>query len=335
MHARVEDSLGICELCPRRCKLQEGATGACRVRTMIGGRIIPKNYGAITSMAIDPIEKKPLYHFMPGSGVLSVGTFGCNLSCRYCQNWEISQRHAESRFFTPDQLADLAESMREQSVGVAYTYSEPFVWYEFVYDCAKLVHEIGLSNILVTNGYINPEPLAGILPYVDAINVDLKGYDDEYYRKVCGGTLAPVISTIRAVYESGCHLELTTLVVPGYNDSPEEMEQLASWVASLSPEIPLHISRYFPSYRMNEPPTPMATMEKCVEVAKRRLNYVYVGNASIPGGSDTVCPNCGELLIERRGFACVTVRLEGVSCPKCGHKIPVRLAGGESAGNKY
>jgi pyruvate formate lyase activating enzyme len=174
---------------------------------MAGGRIISENYGAVTSLAIDPVEKKPLYHYMPGSGVLSVGTFGCNLSCVFCQNWEISQRPARFRSFTPEELTNLAESVREQSVGIAYTYSEPFVWYEFVFDCARLVREIGLSNILVTNGYINPEPLEDILPYIDAMNIDLKGYDDEYYRKVCGGTLEPVISTIGTVYESGCHLQ--------------------------------------------------------------------------------------------------------------------------------
>ncbi len=328
MHVRIEDSLGICELCPRRCKLREGARGACRARVMAGGRIISENYGAVTSLAIDPIEKKPLYHYMAGSGVLSAGTFGCNLSCRFCQNWEISQRPARFRLFAPEELANLAESVREQSVGIAYTYSEPFVWYEFVHDCARLVHASGLSNILVTNGYINPEPLADILPYIDAMNIDLKGYDDEYYRRVCGGTLEPVLSTIRTVHESACHLELTTLVVTGQNDSPDKMGELASWVASLSPEIPLHVSRYFPGYRMSDPRTPLATMEKCVEAAKEHLDYVYVGNASIPGGSDTTCPECGELLIERPRFGRVVLRLkeDEALCPECGHRIPVRLA---------
>jgi pyruvate formate lyase activating enzyme len=193
---------------------------------MSGGRIIPRTYGAVTSMSIDPIEKKPLYHFMPGAGILSVGTYGCNLSCKFCQNWEISQREAGHRQLTPEELARLAESTRGQSVGVAYTYSEPLVWYEFVHDCVGLIHERGLVNVLVTNGYINREPFGELLPYIDAVNIDLKAFSSEFYKSVCGGDLEPVLRSIRQAYESGCHVELTTLVVPGLNDSGEEMDSL-------------------------------------------------------------------------------------------------------------
>jgi pyruvate formate lyase activating enzyme len=278
-------------------------------------------------MSIDPIEKKPLYHFMPGAGILSVGTYGCNLSCKFCQNWEISQREAGHRQLTPEELARLAESTRGQSVGVAYTYSEPLVWYEFVYDCARLIHERGLVNVLVTNGYISPEPFRELLPHIDAVNIDLKAFSSEFYRSVCGGDLEPVLCSIRQAYESGRHVELTTLVVPGLNDSREEMDSLASWIAGLSPDIPLHVSRYFPSYRMTAPPTPMPTLQACVEAAHARLRYVYVGNATVPGGSDTVCPSCGTTVIRRHGYDRVEVLLSGSSCPECGAGIPVRLRG--------
>lgn len=327
MYTRTEEGRGICELCPRGCRLREGAAGACRARAMSGGRIIPRTYGAVTSMSIDPIEKKPLYHFMPGAGILSVGTYGCNLSCKFCQNWEISQREAGHRQLTPEELARLAESTRGQSVGVAYTYSEPLVWYEFVHDCVGLIHERGLVNVLVTNGYINREPFGELLPYIDAVNIDLKAFSSEFYKSVCGGDLEPVLRSIRQAYESGCHVELTTLVVPGLNDSGEEMDSLATWIAALSPDIPLHVSRYFPSYRMTAPPTPMPALQACVEAARTRLHYVYVGNATVPGGSDTVCPSCGTTVIRRHGYDRVEVLLSGSSCPECGAGIPVRLRG--------
>ena len=327
MYARAEEGRGICELCPRGCKLREGAVGACRSRAMSGGRIVPRTYGAVTSMSIDPIEKKPLYHFMPGAGILSVGTYGCNLSCKFCQNWEISQREAGHRQLTPEELARLAESTRGQSVGVAYTYSEPLVWYEFVHDCVGLIHERGLVNVLVTNGYINREPFGELLPYIDAVNIDLKAFSSEFYKSVCGGDLEPVLRSIRQAYESGCHVELTTLVVPSLNDSGEEMDSLATWIAALSPDIPLHVSRYFPSYRMTAPPTPMPALQACVEAARTRLHYVYVGNATVPGGSDTVCPSCGTTVIRRHGYDRVEVLLSGSSCPECGAGIPVRLRG--------
>jgi len=278
-------------------------------------------------MSIDPIEKKPLYHFMPGAGILSVGTYGCNLSCKFCQNWEISQREAGHRQLTPEELARLAESTRGQSVGVAYTYSEPLVWYEFVHDCVGLIHERGLVNVLVTNGYINREPFGELLPYIDAVNIDLKAFSSEFYKSVCGGDLEPVLRSIRQAYESGCHVELTTLVVPSLNDSGEEMDSLATWIAALSPDIPLHVSRYFPSYRMTAPPTPMPALQACVEAARTRLHYVYVGNATVPGGSDTVCPSCGTTVIRRHGYDRVEVLLSGSSCPECGSGIPVRLRG--------
>jgi pyruvate formate lyase activating enzyme len=282
-------------------------------------------------MSIDPIEKKPLYHFMPGAGILSVGTYGCNLSCKFCQNWEISQREADHRQLTPEELARLADSVRGQSVGVAYTYSEPLVWYEFVYDSARLVRERGLVNVLVTNGYINPEPFRELLPYVDAVNIDLKAFSPEFYESVCGGDLEPVLRSIRQAYESGCHVELTTLVVPGLNDSSEEMDSLARWIAELSPDVPLHVSRYFPSYRMTAPPTPISTLQVCVDAARARLHYVYVGNATVPGGSDTVCPSCGKTVIRRHGYDRVEVLLSGATCPTCGAGIPVRLHGREPA----
>lgn len=266
------------------CALEPGQTGLCRARKNEGGEIVCENYGWITSMALDPIEKKPLYDFHPGSMVLSVGSYGCNLRCPFCQNHEISmadKKTIDTERVSPRQLADLALMWKEQkragNIGVAYTYNEPLVGWEFIRDTAKLVREYGMLNVLVTNGTASQEVLEELLPWIDAMNIDLKGFREEYYRKL-GGDLETVKTFIVRAVES-CHVELTTLIVPGENDSTEDMEAQAKWIADLSPTIPLHITRFFPRYRMRDrEATDVEQLYRLVRTAEKYLEKVYAGN---------------------------------------------------------
>lgn len=271
----------ICEVCPHHCKLAEGQTGICKGRINLNGLIIAKNYGKVTAIALDPIEKKPLYHFHPGSNILSVGSYGCNLKCPFCQNHEISMDNGEKSYsqdLSPKQLVNKALQLKEQNnIGIAYTYNEPFIGYEFVKDCSILAKENELKNVVVTNGYICNEPLIEILPYIDALNIDLKGFTEEFYENI-NGDLETVKNTIQ-IANNYCHIEVTTLIIPGENDSVEEMEKLSSWLASVNPEIPFHISRFFPNWEMSDAnATPVKTIYNLVEVAKKNLKYVYKGN---------------------------------------------------------
>ena len=271
-----------CELCFHRCALEEGQRGICRARVCRGGRILCENYGCITSLALDPIEKKPLRHFFPGSWILSAGSYGCNLRCPFCQNDSISMSDGGGlavQRAAPEILADqAAELVSRGNIGLAYTYNEPLVGYEFVRDCAGLVRERGLKNVLVTNGTLLQEPLKKLLPLIDAMNVDLKGFSEGYYRWL-GGDLETVKALIKTSVEAGCHVEVTTLAVPGENDGGEEMDAEARWLASLNPEIPLHVSRFFPRYRvLDKPPTSVETVYALAETARRHLKHVYEGN---------------------------------------------------------
>lgn len=268
-----------CLLCPHGCVLPQDGTGVCRARRNMDGRLYSLNYSRVTSVALDPIEKKPLYRFRPGSLILSAGTFGCNLKCSWCQNWTIAHTDARTMELTPAGLADLAKQYASRgSIGVAYTYNEPSIWYEFVFDTARLVREQGFVNVLVTNGFINPEPLEQLLPYIDAMNIDVKAFTEEFYGKYCKGSLSSVMDTVERAARS-CHVEVTTLVIPGLNDSPEEIERLAAWLASISPDIVLHLSRFFPCYRMNDiMPTPRQTLENARSSAMKHLEHVLLGN---------------------------------------------------------
>lgn len=229
---------------------------------------------------MDPIEKKPLYQFNPGRQILSAGSWGCNLRCAFCQNWEIAHGEPGVRRIEPDGLAALAAAQGANNIGVAYTYSEPMVWYEYMKDTAAAVKNRGLKNVLVTNGYIEPGPLSELLPLVDAMNIDLKGFRDDYYGNICGGSLAPVLRTVESATKA-CHVEVTTLIVTGLNDKPAEIDELSQWLASVNPEIPLHLSRYFPRYKMELPPTPADTLVKLRDAARKHLRFVYIGN--MPG----------------------------------------------------
>ena len=290
-----------CDLCPIGCRLREGQTGPCATRANRQGVMEPLHYGRIVSAGVDPIEKKPLYHFHPGRPILSVAAPGCNLHCLFCQNWSISQNGAaRTTEASPEDLVRTA--LAEDSVGIAFTYSEPLVWFEFVRDTAKLAREHGLKNVLVTNGFLNPEPLAELLPWIDAANIDLKSMDPVFYRKVCKAQLPPVLAAIRQFHAAGVHLELTNLIIPGHNDSEAQLAELVDFVADLDRQIPLHFSAYHPAWKMKAPATPRVTLLRAFELASRKLPWVYLGNVSTSVGRDSICDHCGSVLIDRSGY---------------------------------
>ncbi|MEA4915859.1 MAG: AmmeMemoRadiSam system radical SAM enzyme [Christensenella sp.] len=271
----------VCGICPRRCALAEGQTGFCHARVNRTGKIVCENYGRVTSLALDPIEKKPLRRFYPESNILSVGSYGCNMDCNYCQNCEIAradQNNIRWEHISPDSLITLAEAYRPQgNIGLAFTYNEPLIGYEYVLDCAKLAKPQGLRIVLVTNGMILPEPWEKLLPFVDAANIDLKAFSQEQYRALGGDFEAVKAAIIQA--HGKIHMELTTLIVPGWNDSEAEMRAECEWIASVSTAIPLHLSRFFPRHRMkNASPTPVETVLRMAKIAKEYLTYVYTGN---------------------------------------------------------
>jgi len=267
----------VCGLCPHGCRIQSGGTGLCGARKNNGGILISENYGQITSLALDPIEKKPLRKFYPGSMILSVGSYGCNMKCPYCQNHSISQGRPETKHISSEELLRIAQST-DGNIGIAFTYNEPLVSVEYILDAAPLFRAAGLKVVLVTNGMISPEPLKALLPYVDAMNIDVKAFGSEQYRKL-GGDLETVKNTVECSAAAGCHVEITTLIVPGQNDGAEDMRALAEWLARISPEIPLHISRFFPRYKNTDcNPTSINTMKELAAVAQKDLKYVYLGN---------------------------------------------------------
>ncbi len=270
-----------CRICPHHCNIEEGHTGLCRARTNRSGEIVSENYGRLTALALDPIEKKPLYHFYPGSRILSVGSYGCNLDCPFCQNCDISMvagEETESQEVTCNELVNKALALRSRgNIGIAYTYNEPLIGYEFVRDCAREAKKHGLKNVVVTNGYICGEPLEELLPCIDAFNIDLKGFTEEFYHKL-RGDLATVKHTISLAAKQ-CHIEVTTLIIPGENDSEEEMTELSGWLAGVDPNIPLHISRFFPRWRMQDrEATPVEKVFRLAQIARQNLKHVHEGN---------------------------------------------------------
>lgn len=279
----AEEARTVCPVCPRHCRLAEGETGFCRARKAEGGRVVCANYGRITSIALDPIEKKPISFFKPGCNVLSIGSYGCNMRCPFCQNASISQRGGGEVSFqtaTSAELADAALRLKkgQGNIGLAYTYNEPLIGWEFVRDCAREVRARGMDNILVSNGSAEAGMVEEIAPLIDAANIDLKGPSQEFY-DWAGGDFAAVYRTIRILHSAGCHVEVTTLVVPGHNDSDADLDSIAAFIASVSPDIPLHVTRFFPRWRMADAqPTPVATVRRLADVARRRLSRVLVGN---------------------------------------------------------
>lgn len=325
-----------CGLCPHRCRIPPGGSGRCGVRQNRDGRGAIPFYGLITAMAADPIEKKPLYHFRPGSSILSLGFAGCNLRCPFCQNWRISQGTAAAsggRRFSPAEVIDAARNGGFRQI--AYTYSEPLVHAEFLLDCMKLAREAGIANVLVSNGCVNGEPAADLLALTDAANIDLKAFSEETYSRVLGGDLSAVLSFIKAARAAGVHLEITTLLVPGLNDGAEELEKCAAFIAGLSPGIPWHLSAYHPDYRWDVPPTDSAFLIGAARRARETLSYVYAGNIAgwtdAPELYDTACPACGMTLVRRRGSRINTEGLavketeggQAYYCARCGEAAPI------------
>lgn len=304
-----------CLLCPHYCVIDEGQRGLCGVREHRDGTLFATTYCMVAAVAVDPVEKKPLYHFYPGMDILSVGATGCNFNCPFCQNWHLVEGSASLKKIEMEELVRLAETSR--SVGISYTYNEPLIQWEFVYDCARLFHKKNLKNIIVTNGYVNVEPLMELLPYLDGMNVDLKFFRDEKYRKVSRGSLEPVKRTIE-IAANNCHVEVTTLLVTGLNDGEEEVRDIVDFLYSVNPEIPFHISRYFPSYRYTAPPTEPKVLMNAYETAKTKLHHVYLGNIQVPGAADTTCPKCGIRLVKRSGHTTEIHALEGRICGNCG-----------------
>ncbi|MFQ5809385.1 MAG: AmmeMemoRadiSam system radical SAM enzyme [Armatimonadota bacterium] len=312
----------ICELCPHGCVLSDGERGKCGVREARGETLAALTYAEVTSVHMDPIEKKPLYHFFPGSLILSLGTWGCNFSCLFCQNWQISQEELPTKRLEPADAVAMAEQ-QPGNIGIAYTYNEPLIWYEYVYDTAKLAHEAGLKNALVTNGYINETPVREILPLIDAWNIDVKSMSDDFYKRLCGARAGWPRRTAEIAAE-GAHVEITNLIIPGENDSDEDLAALVDWVAdSLGEDTPVHFSRYHPAYQMTAPPTPEQALRRALEVGRRRLRYVYLGNTLLGDGQDTRCPGCDEVLISRTGFDASCRGLSDGKCSGCGAEVSV------------
>ncbi|NLI90973.1 MAG: AmmeMemoRadiSam system radical SAM enzyme [Peptococcaceae bacterium] len=303
-----------CDLCPHHCKLAEGRTGFCKARTAKGGEIISLTFGEVASVHLDPIEKKPLYHFFPGSWILSAGGYGCNLKCFYCQNHEISQKVEPGHKVSPEQLARFSEE--DESIGICFTYSEPLVWYEMIARTAPLVKKQGGKVLLVSNGIIEEKYLENLIPFLDAANIDIKGFTEEFYRKHTGGKLEWVLRTVEKLAPK-VHTEITTLVIPTLNDSPDEIKGLASWLAKLDAPVAWHLSRYFPMYQCDIPPTEEKKLRELWGLAKDYLPYVYLGNMA--GGNNTYCPQCGSEVIKRGRE--ITMHTKDSKCQRCGKEI--------------
>ena len=311
-----------CLLCPHGCRIAESQLGLCRVRQNVEGSLRSLNYGRVSSVHWDPIEKKPLFHLHPGSLILSLGTIGCNLACSFCQNWTISQEQAGTQRMPPEQAVRLALS-EAGNIGISYTYNEPFIWYEFVIEAAQLAKEAGLKNVLVTNGYVNEDPLRQMLPYVDAMNVDIKAMSDSFYRELCRARAEPPRRTVEIAKEAGCLVEVTNLVIPDWNDSEEALTSFIDWAAGVDPEMPVHFSRYHPDYKLTEPPTPAETLLRARDLAREKLRYVYLGNLWGGNGEDTLCPGCGKVVVARRGFTVSRVSVRNGQCEFCGDPVPI------------
>lgn len=315
-----------CALCSHRCVIEPGKRGICGVRENRDGTLYSLVYGKVVSRGVDPIEKKPLFHLLPGTRSYSIATVGCNFTCLNCQNHTISQYPREQggrvigEEMAPSEV--VSEAKRAGCESIAYTYTEPTIFFEYAFDTASLAHEEGIRNVFVSNGYMTPEATEKILPYLDGINIDLKGIRDDLYHKVVGGTLRPVLDSIARFFQAGVWVEVTTLIIPGLNDSTEELHWTAEAIYGISPTIPWHISRFYPAFRLTDrPPTPVATLKKAQQIGRKvGLRYVYVGN--VPGeGEDTYCPACGALVLKRHGFLIQENRLVDGCCPDCGAEV--------------
>ncbi len=310
-----------CELCSHQCKISNGKRGICRVRENKNGILYSLNYLKLVASHVDPIEKKPLFHFYPGSESYSIAASGCNFRCLHCQNWTISQ--VNNDIISGEAISAesvVRDALRNKCLSISYTYTEPTIYYETAYDISLLAHEKGIRNIFVTNGYIGSEALKHIAPYLDAANIDLKAMTETFYQNVCGAKLQPVLDCIKQYYELGIWIEITTLIIPGYNDDADELEDIAEFIAGIDNGIPWHVTAFYPTYKLNDaPPTPLATLELAYKIGKEKgLQYVYQGN--VGEGENTYCPSCGKLLVKREFFN-IKNQIQDGKCPFCGCKI--------------
>ncbi len=314
-----------CFLCPFKCVLKPDERGICQVRMNINGKLISLVYGKPAVMNIDPIEKKPIFHLFPGSQAFSVATFGCNLGCKFCQNWQLSQTKPEdgkNGDFPPYKLVSIA--LQRGCKSIAYTYSEPIVFYEYAYDTAVIARKKGLKNILVSAGFGNPGPMRRLAKVIDAANIDLKGFTEDYYRNICFGALKPVLRTLEIFYQEGVILEITNLIIPTLNDNFKLIRKMTKWIKNnLGEDVPLHFSRFTPMYKLkNLPPTPVETLIKAREIAMDTgLKFVYIGNVYVKDGETTYCPKCGKKIMERYGYTIIADRIRNNRCPYCNEKI--------------
>ncbi len=314
-----------CGLCPKTCIIEPGQSGECRIRINLGDKLIAATYGFPCSVHVDPVEKKPLFHFLPGTPILSIATVGCNLHCKNCQNWEISQQNPENSsaaHLPPEAIPQVARQYQCESV--AYTYTDPCAYYEYALDSCIIAHKAGLRNVLVTAGYSNPAPWREICQHVDAANIDLKAFSDKFYREICDGTLKPVLASLVTAKSMGVMVEVTNLVMPTLNDSDEDLRNLCRWIKeNMGDDTPLHFSRFFPHYRMKHlPPTPVNTLNRARDIARSEgLQFVYIGNVQSKDGENTVCPSCGQVLIERRRYTILDNHVENGACKFCKTKI--------------
>jgi pyruvate formate lyase activating enzyme len=326
---REDDGKILCTLCPRYCRLGEGQAGFCFIRQNVAGRLVSLGYGQPAALYADPIEKKPLNHFLPGTKILSMGTAGCNMGCKFCQNWDISKAKADqvrSVALPPEKLPDVAR--REGCAAVAFTYNEPTIFAEYVIDAARECRRAGIATVMVTNGYITREALDDVYPWIDGANVDLKAFSEEFYRKITLSHLEPVLEAIVRMREHGTWVELTTLLIPDHNDSDAEIASLCDWVLDhVGDEVPLHFTAYHPDYKLvDKPPTPPSTLFRARAIARRKgLKFVYCGNVRDEESHTTFCPDCGEALIVRDWHAVTLNRLRGRHACSCGRAIPGRF----------
>jgi len=323
----LPDKVVQCRLCPKFCRINPGDTGNCMVRENQNGKLYTHVYDKISAINIDPVEKKPLFHFYPGKQILSIGGIGCNFHCSFCQNYSISQclpsDYSLLKDMTVQEIAGQAARIKN-NIGIAYTYNEPFTFYEFMADLSREAKKFGLKNVVVSNGFINEDPLKKILPFIDAFNIDLKSFSDRFYMKYSKGKLLPVLKTIKTIAESNAHLEITFLIIPGLNDDPREFEDMLSWISgNLGKNVPLHLSRYFPQYKLTTEATPEETMVRFYRMAREKINYVFLGNVHTPDKANTYCPFCGYEVISRDRYLVNTKGLsDSCTCLNCGAKLP-------------
>ena len=317
----------ICELCSHHCHIKDGKRGICRVRENRDGVLYSMVYGRLIAENVDPIEKKPLFNFLPGSQAYSISTVGCNFHCLHCQNYDISQYpHFHNGGIAGDERtaeAVIDDAVRSGCTSVCYTYVEPTIFYEFAYDCSVLAHKRQLKNVFVSNGYMTPEVTRHLAPVLDGINIDIKAFTDDFYKKTCKARLQPVLDTVQLMHDLGVWVEATTLIIPGLNDSTEELREIARFIHSVSPAIPWHVTAFYPTYKMmDRNPTPVATLRKAREIGLAEgLHYVYEGNVPGEGGENTYCPGCGTKLIDRFGFSIQQNNLKDGHCSKCGQQL--------------